>query len=199
MIQSPNRYSAAFTIIVLFMIFMEGEAKEKLPLKPLVMEARYFLTEWLVKRDLAEAMKYVSSAPVLGMCARTPDLISKPMPTQNEFKNAIKSILKRINNLVPSKPDLAEMIAQTQVISSKENAANGEHFELFSLPKDFNSARFLCKFDENREFRRAFESPDIWYLTFKIENSEASDLSWIISWRKEGNKWLIFSISPLED
>lgn len=163
-------------------------------------EAKAFLADWLIQRDVDSAMRHVSEAPILGTCARPPALLGKSSPTPKEFRAGIKSIFQRLNELTSSKHDLAEIIEQTGTIpSSEKNFAQDEPFELFSLKKEFRSSRFLCKFDNNRVFRRAFSDPDVWYLTFKLRSPESSDMSWILAWRKEGKHWRIFSLSPIED
>jgi hypothetical protein len=92
------------------------------------------------------------------------------------------------------------MIQPAGIVPSNEtNAAQNEPFELFSLSHCLKESRFLCKFDDDAEFRRRFNDPGVWYLRFKILVSDAADPSWILAWKKEDQSWRILSLSPVED
>ena len=158
------------------------------------------MKEWLVKRNVDTAMRYVSARPVLGKCARSPALTGKKRVSPEEYKVGVEWILVQVTKWARPGRTLADVIQPMEITPPMEqNIARGEPFVLFSLAYIFDDAAFICKFDDDVEFPRAFASPNVWYLVFKLKVPESPYLSFILAWRKEGEEWRLFSLGPLED
>lgn len=202
MIRIRNRRRICYLALLLIPVVVGAQTvpTSKPPSPGLVRAAERFLTSWFVKSDVDTAMRHVSHAPILGSCARPPVLRGRGNALPKDFRSGIQSIFVRISETTLPHPHLAEMIEPTGVTPSDEKGApRSMPFDLFSLSHDFKESRFLCKFDNDTTFRRAFSRPDVWYLSFKVTAAQSSDSSWILAWRREGNSWRIFSLSPLED
>lgn len=192
----------AIIVLCISINVMSQETKEstRCESESLLATAKGFLNDWLVKRDCKAAMKYVSVAPILGKCARSPDTVGKTKMSPEESRAAVEWILAKGIDLSTTGSSLAEIIKSLQITPTKErNIAQGEPFDLFALNHIYNDAAFICKFDDNPQFRSAFSNPDVWYLVFKAKTTDDRDLSWIFSLRKEKNRWCIFSLGPLDD
>ena len=179
---------------------LEEDSNERMLTNGLVVSAQGFLEKWLVSHDIQAAMEYVSQKPVLGSCVRSLDTVGKKELTSAESRKAIHWILEKGAAVSPDVCRLRNIVKPLGITpEDAKNIAPDEPFELFALAHDYRDADFICKFDETPAFRTLFYRPDIYYLVFKILVPDRDDFWWIFAWRKEGDKWLIFSMGPLDD
>jgi hypothetical protein len=193
-------------IIFLSILFMSAEAvvlhadSSRSTSAQLLETAKDFMTNWLIKRDYKTAKAYISSDPILGICALPQNLSDNKMISSHDYKQAIEWMLKTISEEAPVSDSLDKIVERLEITPSEDqDIAKNEPFELFSIKQDYKTATMICKFDQNPHFRKAFKSPDVWYMYFRIKHPKRRDFSWVIAWEKEREEWRILSIGPLED
>lgn len=191
-------YAYAIVLCVMGVLVSQNCFAGRKASKKITCTVKAFLDNWLVKRDPDSAMKYVSYSPVLGICARPEPLVGKSEISATEYRTAIEWILSQFLNLCPRGDSLEKIIEPTKITPPEEkNIAQGEPFDLYSLRHIYHTATFICKFDHNPSFRKIFDSPDVWYLNFRLKGRV--ELSWTFVWKYEDNEWRIISLGPVDD
>ncbi len=175
--------------------------------KGLASTVKEFFTTWLVNRDVKEATKYISDAPILGKCAAPDGLDKQDQVPRKVIVDVFQQLFTSGLRAVPQKRQLSDLVKAPGYISSKDrNIVVIDHpmkpyFEVFRLNAKANGEdiRYICKFDERRFFREAVSRPDVYYIVTKVKavNSE-NDVELEFLWIKEGNSWRILTIAAPE-
>lgn len=167
-----------------------------------------FFRTWLLRRDVKEAMRYISANPILGTCM-TPDYLDEKKVLSRAdvlgvFRKAFTHTLKKI----PKAKTLSDLIDSSGGIPSEDsNVVFARHrmeqnFQIFTIKpvEDPTRILYICKFDERKSFRETVARPNVYYLVATVKTTAQYDsLDLEILWIKHRGRWRILTISTLED
>ena len=170
--------------------------------------ANRFLTSWLVRRNIGQALRYVSKSPMLGNCMIPEDLPKEHPFVRTEILNVFRKTMDSTLARTPTARSVSEVLDSSPTISPDDtNVAFVSHsmpnyFQIFQLKtvKDPRDIAYVCKFDERQSFRAAVAQPTVYYLFVKVRGMQSvSPLSVKLLWRKEKAGWRILTMSIGEE
>jgi hypothetical protein len=163
--------------------------------------AKLFLSAWLVKRDVREAMQFVATKPVLAQKCDLPPNMRKVPRSANQRRNIVEQGLSAVLKVFPKYESLTSAIEPTEIPASDWfEVEDTDAFQIMRI-KPGNDGYIMCKFEESGEYRKAMLRPDAYYVSFKLKNMNECSYyeEWSSLWAKEGQQWRLLSIGLLED
>jgi tetratricopeptide (TPR) repeat protein len=170
----------------------------------LALTVRDFLRRWLIQRDDAGALKYLSAHPLLGSCMTPEYADKKNRVSRKEISEVFQRALRMILNRTPVARGLEALLEPAAVIPmNDENVVFFEHsmpqyFQILRLKpvKDPGDIAYICKFDERRSFRKAVAGSNVHYVFLKLRGQRsAPTLDVVVLWVKEKGGWRILTMS----
>jgi hypothetical protein len=175
-----------------------------------------FFTDWLIKRDVAATMKYVSPNAILSEKGLPETFKSKETLSKEDINKLFELMFSLTLQYVDKNKILANSINSSYSFMEKSDQISIKHpkrklFELFLLNiKEGQTAQdfaFICKFDETPAFREAVGKPNAYYVMTNIRFSPdlvakidlIDKFPFEMVWIKEGNEWHILTIAAIED
>jgi hypothetical protein len=165
-----------------------------------VASAKSFLSAWLVKRNVKEAMGFVASKPVLSRkCNLFPGMKRVP-DSPLKRRELVQQFLSISIKSFPRYDSLALAIERTEIPAGDWfETQESDGFQLLRI-KPGHDGYLMCKFEENVSYRKSMLRQDAYYFSFKVKNMEDERLrEWISLWVPENNQWRLLSIGLLED
>jgi hypothetical protein len=165
-----------------------------------VAAAKSFLSAWLVKRNLKEAMGFVASKPVLSRKCDLPPGTKRAPGSPLRKREVIRQFLSTSMKSFPRYDSLSLAIERTEIPSADWfDIEEGDGFQLLRI-KPGHDGYLMCKFEENVSYRNSMLRPDAYYFSFKVKDMQDERLrEWISLWAPENHQWRLLSIGLLED
>lgn len=175
-----------------------------------------FFTDWLIKRDVQAAMRYVSSKAILCNKELPEEFQSKDKLSQEDVNKIVEQIFSQILKYAQSGDKLESSISSSyDFVALTDDVISIEHserklFELFVLNitegKTAQDFGFICKFDETPAFREAVGKPTCYYVMTNVLFSSAvtaeaqiDKFPFEMVLVKETGGWRILTVGVIED
>lgn len=180
-----------------------SDAKEDL-----AVAAKRFLTSWLLQRNEDQALRFVSTHPILGSCMTPESLAGKKRLSRGEISDVFRKVLNSTLARTEEARTLEELLDPSPSIPlSDKNVTFVRHsmpkyFQIFQLKSVNNPSdiAYICKFDESQSFRAAVARPSVHFLFTKVRGKASHPtLTVELLWVKENAGWRILTMSIAEE
>lgn len=158
-----------------------------------------FLTDWLVKRDVERAMLYVAANPLLSSKCNLPPGLSTVPKSPGKRRNIIDLTLTEAIKVFPKYKSLDSAIMPSDIAASDWLDIETKGIYDILRIKPGQKGYLMCKLDESSEYRKALQRPDVYYVSFRIKDTESVVAEWITAWIKKGQEWRLIAIALTDD
>jgi hypothetical protein len=204
--RSRLRIGILFGVLVLIGLRVPGleaqspTASFKSP-EGLSLSARSFLQAWVVRRDVPKAMQFVTAKPVLARECNLPDGIHQVPRSSVRRRKIIELTLLTGLKVFPKYESLDSAVKPTEIPVSYWFDANDDALFQVLRIRPGHEGYLMCKFEQNKGYRKTLLRPDVYYVSFRLTNMDDSPYyeQWISLWAKEHRRWRLLSLALLDD